>query len=582
MKQLTTNILLVVSLLLLSQNGFTNVTNYSCDEVYEQTTYYYKKNKCNSANEVVAVYEYFSEDDSLYSISSLDDHQRIEKEQIFFSDGDSKYILYQYQSDSIIITNFQKNSEELIATKVEKSLDKKKTLRSWVYAESKLQWVDTYSLQIQKQITKRYFPNEGLTYSFIYKEKSKYQDEVQSFVITDEQGQQTGGYTYAFDGDVISILKSQFTGADLKKVLAQYANQKRLPVAIVDSGFDVRHKEITPYLANSSTEIWGSIDHDLNGLLGDTMGWSFQNERTQSANINEPVIIGGFKPFPVSHGTHVASIAMKNLNSAYMLGFSGDVSKTNYLKIVSKEFKTKKIQLANLSWGFKEKGFPFTPPIEVYHQLTQLISTNPQTLFHVAAGNSGQDLDDNTFRDYPANYAYNNLLVIGALNVSDYNWDNDKNLIPAIFKDGAGSNTGNISVDAFAPGKEVNGAHLGGGMIRKSGTSMASPMSMNATTKVLLEDIKLSTLKLKEIMLKTVGYSVSELPCLSRGFIHPKRSLATIKLLKAMPLLSIEDAVLKLRENKELYYPGEIIKPIEDLKRIWSEIDESLSSNTMN
>lgn len=553
-----------------------NINDTQCFVRYDISKYFFKKSICDSKGRLISVNEYFLESGKLSNESFYDSLDRVVKKVNYSTEGDFYLKIFEYAAGSKFETLYQKNSTSLIKYKLE--VKNEKTIRKWQYKEGILQWVDTFNPRIRQQILEREFPT-GTIYKFTYSKSSRYNDEINKFTVF-EQGSKVGQYIYKFDGDIESIIMGQFTGETLTKRLAQFRAKDRTTIAVVDSGFDIFHPAITPYLYNHSSEKWGETDWDQNGLVGDIMGWSYDSYKRQSANINEKVIVGSLKPVPLSHGTHVASIALSGHEKAALLGFAGDVSKPDYLNLVSRELKLKKARVANFSWGFKEAGVPFTPPVKTYKALESLITSNSHTLFYVAAGNSGWDLEG-SLKDYPASFSYNNLFVIGALEASDYSWSSPEKISPATFKNGLGSNTGFLSVDIFAPGKMVNGAKLGGGMVRMSGTSMASPYAINSSFEAFELLPHFGSLKIKELMMKTAGLSARDLPCVSRGFVHGPRATQVAKYLLKYPSLSIEEAILQGRfyEAKKLLYPGEVLPELSRLRKNWQAIDNSMLLN---
>jgi hypothetical protein len=550
----------------------------TCGEKYEVSKYFYKINTCNSDGVVLSISEFFVETGKVANTTYVDSLGRKTKRVSFSSSGDFNIREFNYSESSVVEVQYEKNSKVDIKDKLEKDLLSGKKITEWVYENGVVKWIDRYTVPNEKQITSRQFLAEKFTYHFKYKKFSQYGDEVESFEVVNNAGEAIGEYNYSFNGDIHSVLRSQFSGVELEKRINQFENRERISIGIIDSGFDLYHPSITPFLVNNPSERWGGVDYDGNGLAGDAFGWSHNTLTGESGNINETVIIGGFKPFPLSHGSHVASIALAKRREFSLYGMAGDVGNHKYLDTVGRVIGEKKLSMVNMSWGFKEQGYPQTPPIETYNSLKKVISKNPETLFFVAAGNNGWDLEGN-LRDYPASYGFNNTIVIGAMNVADYSWFDGNNLIPAKFKNDLGSNYGSKSVDIFAPGKNVLGAKLGGGDIAMSGTSMASPFAMNSAMILKKALPYLTSLEIKEIILKTAGIPSSELECVSRGFVHPKRIRRVANLLTTNPSLSLEQAVLKARLVREDYYPGEVELGSSRLSEVWLAIDQSLRIN---
>jgi subtilisin family serine protease len=116
------------------------------------------------------------------------------------------------------------------------------------------------------------------------------------------------------------------------------------------------------------------------------------------------------------------------------------------------------------------------------------ISSHPNTLYVVAAGNDGDDND--VTGTYPCSFTDSNILCVGAT---------DQNDNEAYF-----SNYGATSVDLFAPGVGIMSTVCGGAYQSWSGTSMATPEVTGAAADVLAVDPTLTTAELKQYLMDDV------------------------------------------------------------------------------
>ncbi len=120
------------------------------------------------------------------------------------------------------------------------------------------------------------------------------------------------------------------------------------------------------------------------------------------------------------------------------------------------------------------------------------IQRHPDTLFVVAAGNDGQDLDATTTRSYPCSYAEPNVICVGA---SDWN---DR---PARY-----SNRGRLSVDLFAPGDTIYSTSVKASYAYMNGTSAAAPMVAGTAALLAGARPELTPLEIKQRLLDTVDH----------------------------------------------------------------------------
>jgi len=204
-------------------------------------------------------------------------------------------------------------------------------------------------------------------------------------------------------------------------------------VGVIDSGLTVAHEDIAPNLWTNPAEIAGNAtDDDGNGLVDDVNGWDFVE------GDNTPDDASG-------HGTHVAgAVGAQGDNMVGTTGASWNVSLMG-LKAGSADGRlysttimaaigyadAHRVPIVNGSYG---GGGSDDPP-----DAERIAYGNAgETLFVVAAGNAGVDLDAAGNSAFPCEYTLPNILCVGATTPSDG---------LASF-----SNFGRQSVDVGAPG----------------------------------------------------------------------------------------------------------------------------------
>ncbi|BFP41143.1 S8 family peptidase [Flavobacteriaceae bacterium GF1] len=178
-----------------------------------------------------------------------------------------------------------------------------------------------------------------------------------------------------------------------------------------------------------------------------------------------------------SHGTHVAGIiAAERNNGIGTKGVANNVKIMAIRAVPNGDEYDKDIALAiryacdngakviNCSFGKS-----FSPNAEWVHQAIQYAASKDVLIVH-AAGNDGNDLDDNNNPNYPNDHNFSgseiadNVITVGALS-SSYGSE-----MVATF-----SNYGAANVDVFAPGDDIYSTMPNNSYDFQGGTSMAAP-----------------------------------------------------------------------------------------------------------
>ncbi len=253
-------------------------------------------------------------------------------------------------------------------------------------------------------------------------------------------------------------------------------------VAVLDSGIDINHPDLSANIYSNQSELDDGIDNDQNGYIDDFNGWNFTDYEDSENNGNNIVydntMIDG--EYVDAHGTHVAGIIAGSKNG---VGIQGVASSTKILPVKFLEHKEgtvfdaiKAIEYAeimgadivNCSWSGNN-----------YSQFLYDCIRNSDMLFVCAAGNEYSNVSE--YPVYPACYELENIISVAATNSAG-------NL--ADF-----SNHGNI--DIAAPGVDIYSTLPEDTYGNLSGTSMAAPyvsasaaLLLSVSPELSAEDVK--------------------------------------------------------------------------------------------
>lgn len=239
-----------------------------------------------------------------------------------------------------------------------------------------------------------------------------------------------------------------------------------------------------------------------------------------------------------AHGSHVAGIALRGNPGGRIAvaRFDDNITDLTFAPTVSwakrmaanfgaigAYFRANHVRVVNMSWGDTVSEFeqwiaktdkisdPATRKKEAQQlfavwrtSIENVIATNPNTLFVVAAGNGDNNA---TFaQDVPASLRYPNILVVGATNQAG---------------DATGFTSYGPTVAVFADGYHVPSKIPGGYVVKFSGTSMASPNVANLAAKLIALKPSLTPVQVRALIIKGATTSADG----KRKLIDEKRSV---------------------------------------------------------
>jgi subtilisin family serine protease len=337
------------------------------------------------------------------------------------------------------------------------------------------------------------------------------------------------------DGDETATPGSGTSGTDIDALQAwDFQTGNGTVVAVIDSGFDVSHPDLSGQLWTNPDDTQDGNDNDGNGKTDDVNGWDFGD--------NDATLLGSTPFLGYDHGTHTAGtiaaarddngtndgivgvcpdckiMALKiarDSDGAFVL--SAEIAALAYAK--SKDAKIANMSLGGPGWSMAEREAIRTSG------LLAVVSAGNESLDNDMALSS--DLDGDGYWDiaspsYPAAYTLPNVLTVGASNHNDENgYSTECHALGFSKPRCAFTNWGHDSVDVSAPGADITSTVPGTGWETWDGTSMAAPHVAGIAALVLAQNPTFSVAQLKNAVMR----SVEKPPTLTTMYMAPAPGL---------------------------------------------------------
>lgn len=287
-------------------------------------------------------------------------------------------------------------------------------------------------------------------------------------------------------------------------------NKREVLVAIIDTGVDYTHPDLSENIWINTNEIPGDgIDNDKNGYIDDIFGWDFYNDDASVCHYKYDSYSNLNLSLPEDnddHGTHIAGVIgavadngmgiagiASNIDIKLMiLKINGGIEGTGSIAdaILAIKYATRMgADVCNISWGTTQ-----------YSSILEQTIKESDMLFVAAAGNVGRDNDIRPI--YPASFKLDNLISV--------------TFIDAYGRLSTLSNYGRDSVDIAAPGMDIMSTVVGSYQIL-SGSSMAAPQVSAVASLLYSYDKNLYPKAVKDIIIKTL----KPLPELNNYILYP-------------------------------------------------------------
>ena len=304
-------------------------------------------------------------------------------------------------------------------------------------------------------------------------------------------------------------------------------------VAITDSGVDVRHPDLAPYVWRNPLEPVNGLDDDRNGLVDDVNGYDFVSGN--ASVYDDPEVdehgthVAGTVGAVRDNGAHVAGVTERlRLLTAKFIGPDGGATSDAVRAVVYASQAGAKV--INASWGGRTDSAA----------LQQAVETSP-AVFVAAAGNEGRDTDLEP--EYPASYGAANVLSVTAVD--------NTGALPVF------SNRGRLTVDVGAPGVDIASTLPDGRSGPFTGTSMAAPHVAGVAAMIRSLRPDLSAGSVVSLIEQTVRPLASLSTTTSTGGIVDAEAAVRAALAGASPAPNTDPPALPSTDGSEQAQPQE-------------------------
>ncbi len=250
---------------------------------------------------------------------------------------------------------------------------------------------------------------------------------------------------------------------------ARKSTPKDVVIAIIDTGIDLNHEDLSPNLWVNPGEIPANgIDDDKNGYIDDVYGYNF------ASNIPSPQVKGTGN----QHGTHVAGLAAaRSGNGVGGSGVMGTGVKIMALNVFGSSNGANDSDTENAIRYAADNGASVInmsiggPGDSAAYRSAIAYAISKGVTVFAAAGNSNVELGPNYFIS-PGSYGvdYDGMMTVGSIDVDDQlsTFSNYSPTMVEIGAPGAENSRAGVGVLSTLPGNNYG---------RMSGTSMATPVT---------------------------------------------------------------------------------------------------------